>query len=634
MSKEQIVNVKNRQLSQNIWMTIDTRVTDLNNNIFVIGGSGAGKSFRFAKPNLMQMFGSYIATDPKGELMRDSAGFLKSHGYKIKVLNLLNAKEMRKSTRYNPFAYLKADIDVVTLINQMIANTTPKGSSASDPFWEKAEAMLWQALFYYVWKEGVLMPDGRVHHNFPAVMELLKKAEFKTDARGNKLDSELDMMMYELEEREPNHPAVINYNKCMRGAADTVRSIIISANARLAVMGNNDLLQLLSEDEMDLAGLGREKTALYCVIPDNDKSFNFIVGMLYSQMFKELYYQADFVYGGSLPVHVTCLFDEFANVALPDDFCSLLSTMRSRNISSIIIIQNLAQIKKLFKDDWESIPGNCDVLIYLGGNEQSTHKFMSEQLGKMTIDKRSNSETKGKQESTSFNNDVLGRELMTPDEVRKLPKKKCLILIRGYDPIIDDKIRTQFHPLWKEFCKTQKGYRFDARMERAERNGLFVRNTEIDALIRLDDINEKDNEYEISLAQKIGMEAPPKYHRQVVRLIPEDFFNIGFKNMSDEDLQLLDESVLESNRERARHEYQKQLEEKREMERNTIDINSLSKKEAMAYVMLSSRDFSQAQIKILLKLTTLDNWENLITLFLPDMDTKKEIEPLVNKLVS
>ena len=492
MSKEVVVNTMNRRISQNIYMTIDTKVTDLNNNIFLIGGSGAGKSYRFAKPNLLQMVGSYIVTDPKGEMLRDTAGVMKKYGYKVKAINLLNGKEMRKSIHYNPFRYLKEDTDVITLIKQMMDNTTPKGASASDPFWEKAETMLWLALFFYTWKEGVVMPDGTVDRNFPAVMELLKKAEFKTDSRGNKLDSELDKLMRVLERENPNHPAVINYNKSMRGAADTVRTIIISANARLAVLENEILLDVLNEDEIHIESFGREKTILYCVIPDNDKSFNFIVGMLYSQIFKELYYQADFVYDGSLPVHVTCMFDEFANVALPDDFTSLLTTMRSRNISSVIIVQNMTQIKKLFKDDWETISGNCDTLIYLGGNEQSTHKYISESLGKMTIDKKSSSESKGKSGSVSNSMDVLGRELLMADEVRKLSRRKCVVFIRGFDPVIDDKINTSRHPLWKELCQEKKKYRYDARLDRVKPNRMLINAATIQHIVALDDFMQKD----------------------------------------------------------------------------------------------------------------------------------------------
>jgi type IV secretion system protein VirD4 len=254
-----------------------------------------------------------------------------------------------------------------------------------------------------------------------------------------------------------NHPAVKQYNKCMRGAGDTVRSIIISANSRLAFLENKQVLRLLSKDELNLAdigigvnGDGETKTALFCVIPDSDKSYNFIIGMLYTQIFQELYYQADFNCGGRLPIHVTFMLDEFANVALPDDYCSLLSTMRSREISSIIIIQNFAQLKALFKDTWETIPGNCDTFIYLGGNEQSTHKYVSELLGKGTIDKKSSGETKGRQGSSSRNYDVLGREIFTPDEVRKLDNKKCIIFIRGFDPVLDNKYIPFKHPMFDQ----------------------------------------------------------------------------------------------------------------------------------------------------------------------------------------
>ncbi|MDO4746716.1 MAG: TraM recognition domain-containing protein, partial [Bacillota bacterium] len=272
--------------------------------------------------------------------------------------------------------------------------------------------------------------------------------------------SRLDVRMKFLEENSPmgaNHPAVKQYNKCMRGAGDTVRSIIISANSRLAFLENKQVLRLLSKDELNLAdigigvnGDGETKTALFCVIPDSDKSYNFIIGMLYTQIFQELYYQADFNCGGRLPIHVTFMLDEFANVALPDDYCSLLSTMRSREISSIIIIQNFAQLKALFKDTWETIPGNCDTFIYLGGNEQSTHKYVSELLGKGTIDKKSSGETKGRQGSSSRNYDVLGREIFTPDEVRKLDNKKCIIFIRGFDPILDNKYIPFGHPMFDQ----------------------------------------------------------------------------------------------------------------------------------------------------------------------------------------
>ena len=369
---------------------------------------------------------------------------LKKNGYNVKVINLL---EMNKSDCYNPFAYIREETDIVKLITNLISNTTPKGATPSDPFWEKAEGLFLQALFYYVWLE-----EKPVKRNFETVLKLMGEAEVAEQGK----PSRLDVRMKFLEESSvlgSNHPAVKQYNKCMRGAGDTIRSIIISANSRLAFLENKQVLRMLSKDDMNLSELGigvngdgETKTALFCVIPDSDKSYNFIVGMLYTQVFQELYYQADFNCGGRLPIHVTFMLDEFSNVALPDDYCSLLSTMRSREISSVIIIQNLAQIKALFKDTWETIPGNCDTLVYLGGNEQSTHKYISELLGKGTIDKKSSGETRGRQGSSSRNFDVLGRELYTPDEVRKLDNKKLFIFIRGFDPIIDNKYIPFAHP--------------------------------------------------------------------------------------------------------------------------------------------------------------------------------------------
>lgn len=635
MSKEVIVNTMNRRISQNIWMTIDTKVTDLNNNIFLIGGSGAGKSYRFAKPNLLQMVGSYIVTDPKGEMLRDTAGIMKKYGYKVKAINLLNGKEMRKSIHYNPFRYLKEDTDVITLINQMIDNTTPKDASASsDPFWQKAETMLWLALFFYTWKEGVVMPDGRVARNFPAVMELLKKADFKTDSRGNKLDSELDKLMKVLERENPNHPAVINYNKSMRGAADTVRSIIISANARLAVLANEILLDVLSEDEIHIESFGREKTILYCVIPDNDKSFNFIIGMLYSQIFKELYYQADFVYDGSLPVHVTCMFDEFANVALPDSFTSLLTTMRSRNISSIIIVQNMTQIKKLFKDDWETISGNCDTLIYLGGNEQSTHKYISESLGKMTIDKKSSSESKGKSGSVSNSMDVLGRELLMADEVRKLSRRKCVVFIRGFDPVIDDKINTSKHPLWKELCKEKKKYRYDARLERVKPNRMMINAATIQHMVALDDIMQKDYDYEKMVAERTKGEMPEEFKRKVIQIDIADLMALDPDQMDYEDMLHLENHLEEIKQNRLVSEKrEQQLKEKIDLEeKEKIQITELSRDETMAMLALKQRGFSEKQIKIILSLVrTNKNWEILLDFFEPEF-TEEELQAYVKKL--
>lgn len=445
---------KNRILSNNVRMSTDTSVTGLNNNMLVIGGSGAGKTFFIVKPNIMQMMlnNSFIATDPKGEIARATANMLKKNGYNVKVLNLI---DMAKSDGYNPFRYIREENDVVKLVTNIISNTTPKETSQTDPFWEKSESMFLQALFYYVWLE---MPPNR--KNFQSVLDLLSEAE--VDAKGN--DSKLTKKMKQLAKTsklKQNHPAYKQYMKVIRGAGDTVRSIIISANSRLALLENPQILRILSKDDLHLEELGigvngdkHTRTALFCIIPDSDKSYNFIVGMLYTQLFQELYFQADFRNGGKLPIQVTLMMDEFSNVALPDDFCSLLSTMRSRIISAIIIIQNLAQIKALFKDTWETITGNCDTLVYLGGNEKSTHQYISEMLGKSTIDKRSTGETRGVHGSASRNYDVLGRELMTPDEVRNMSNKKCLIFIKGFNPIFDDKYIPFRH---KNFSQTEDG---------------------------------------------------------------------------------------------------------------------------------------------------------------------------------
>ena len=445
---------RNRILSQNLRMSLDTRKTKLNNNELIIGGSGAGKTFYVVKPNIMQLAnkGSFICTDPKGEILRATGEMLKKNGYQVRVLNLI---DMDKSDCYNPFRYIRDENDVVKLVNNIINNTTPKESSTQDPFWDKAESMFLQALFYYVWLEKPIN-----ERNFQSVLELISMAEVKQKDE----DSDLTKLMKKLAEKselKESHPAYKQYMKVVKGAGDTVRSIIISANSRLALLENSKVLRVLSKDEMYIEelGIGRNgdeetKTALFCVIPDSDKSYNFIVGMLYTQLFQELYFQADFNYNGRLPLHVTLMMDEFANVALPDDFCSLLSTMRSREISAIIIIQNLAQIKALFKDTWETIPGNCDTLIYLGGNEQSTHKYISELLGKGTIDKKSTGDTRGVHGSASRNYDVIGRELMTADEARKFDNKKCLVFIRGFDPIMDNKYVPMNH---KHFNQTADG---------------------------------------------------------------------------------------------------------------------------------------------------------------------------------
>ena len=428
---------RNKIITEHVRISLNTRQTNLNNNMLVIGGPGGGKSFRVVKPNGYNQESSYVFCDPKGELLRDIGNYLKLQGYRIRVLNLVN---MAESDGYNPLAYLRSDEDVVKLVTNLIANTTPKGSSSSDPFWTKAESMYLQAVILYVWYE---FPKQGQKANFRGVMELLNKAKV---SQSGKEDSELDILMQQLPE---NHPALITYKKVVSGAADTIRSIIISAHSRLAYLQNEAILRILDEDEMEIRTLGEgiyenpdRRTALFCVIPDSDKSYNFLVGLLYTQLFQELYYIADHKYGGQLPIHVALWMDEFANTALPDDFLRILATCRSREISCNIIIQNLAQLKTLFKDAWEEIPGSCDTVVYLGGNEQGSHEYISKLLGKQTIDKKTTGESRGGHGSSSRNYDVIGREILTPDEVRKLDNKLALVIVKGYDAVCDEKYRT------------------------------------------------------------------------------------------------------------------------------------------------------------------------------------------------
>ena len=444
----------NRVYSANLRISMNGRHTGLNNNALVIGGSGSGKSFYFLTPNIYNADpsekypGSFIFTDPKGELLQRNGRFLKSRGYKIKVLNL-TSEGMAESDGYNPFMYIRRESDVDKLITNLIANTTDKTATRPDGFWEKAESMFLQSLFLFVWMDG---ERYGYENNLNSVIDLLSLAEIPSETdRQKKKKSKLDNLFDRLEQDTAGrknggdrHPAVIKYKKSMRGAADTVRSIVISANARMAIFENEQVRRLLSKDEMDITSIGMgEKTALFCVIPDADTTYNCIAGMLYTQLFQELYRIADSpAQGGKLPVPVTFWLDEFPNIALPDNFTRLLATMRSRLISAVIIIQNLAQIKKLYEKDWEVITGNCDVLVYLGGNEASTHKYISENLGKTTIWKRSRGRNYGRNGSSSKNEDILGRELMTVSEVRELSNDKCIVFVRGQEPILDDKFKT------------------------------------------------------------------------------------------------------------------------------------------------------------------------------------------------
>jgi len=427
---------KNKILTQNIRIGLDGRKHRRNLNIMVVGGSGSGKTRFYAKPNVMQANTSFVVLDPKGEILRDTGNLLKKKGYEIKVLDLIN---MHLSHCYNPFAYLKDDKDVLKLVTNLIRNTTPKGSNTNDPFWERSETALLEALILYLLYEAP--PEEQ---NFPMVMEMIAAAEVRED--DETYQSPLDELFERLEMREPEHLAVKQYNIFKLAAGKTAKSILISLGVRLEKFNLSTIAGITTVDEMELSSIGERKTALFAVIPDNDSSFNFIVGMLYTQLFQSLMYIADYKYGGRLPVHVHFVMDEFANVALPDEFDKLLSTMRSREISVSIILQNLAQLKALFKDTWESIVGNCDEFLYLGGNEQSTHKYVSELLGKETIDTNTYGLSKGRNGSYSTNYQQSGRELLTPDEVRMLDNRYALLFIRGERAIMDDKYDILKHP--------------------------------------------------------------------------------------------------------------------------------------------------------------------------------------------
>lgn len=434
--------------------------TSINNNVLVIGGSGVGKSFYLLTPNIYQADpkgkypGSYIFTDPKGELLQKNGAYLKNKGYRIRVLNLVSGA-MQESDGFNPFVYIRRESDIDKLVRNIQDNTKDDNSAASDPFWSKAEALLLKSLFLIVWMESELFGWEK---NINTVMMLLNKAQIDDNPN---VPSELDQIFDDLVLRtidEPGkgdmHPAWRAYHKVMVGAADTKRSIVISAHATMQIFENPDIQRILRKDEMDLASIGtgvvdgkkNVKTALFCVIPDSDTTFNAIAGMLYTLLFQELYFQADFCHKGELPVPVTFWMDEFANIALPKDFMKMLTTMRSRLISCVIIIQNLAQIKEKYEKSWEEIPGNCDVCVYLGGNEQSTFEYVSKNLGKKTIYKKSTGETKGSHGSSSTNEDVLGRELMLPEEVRELDNEYCVVFVRGKKPILDHKFRTLESP--------------------------------------------------------------------------------------------------------------------------------------------------------------------------------------------
>ena len=470
---------ENKLLSQNVRIGLDGKKHRRNLNTIIIGGSGAGKTRFYGKPNIMQCNTSFVTLDPKGEILRDTGYLLEKEGYVIKVMDLIN---MNKSHCYNPFEYIQDDKDVLKLITNLIRNTTPKGSQTNDPFWEKSETALLEGLCLFLLHEA-----PKEEQNFTMVMEMIAAADVRED--DEYYVSPLDRLFNDLQREKPNSLAVKQYNIYKQAAGKTAKSILISVGVRLAAFNLESIASITSTDELELEKVGERKTAIFAVIPDNDSTFNFLVGMLYTQLFQTLYYQADIVHGGELPVPVHFLMDEFANVALPDEFDKLLSTMRSRQIFVSIIIQNLAQIKALYKDAWESIVGNCDELYYLGGNEQSTHKFISEYLGKETLDTNTYGKSSGKSGSYSTNYQQAGRELLTADEVRLLDNNYALLFIRGERPIFDKKYDILKHPN-VEYTKDGSA--------QAYQHGLIRHNIE-----NWQDISLSDYEYELYSEQDL-----------------------------------------------------------------------------------------------------------------------------------
>ena len=426
---------ENKLLTRNVRLGLDTHKHRRSLNVLVIGGSGAAKTRSYVKPNILEANTNYVVTDPKQEVLTATGGWLKKNSYEIRVLNLVN---LEQSDGYNPFRYLRDEKDALKLVNNLIQATTPKGSHESDPFWTKAETALLQAIILMLFQEA---PE--YEQNFSMVMRVLEYAEVKEE--DEEYVSPLDLLFQAIEQEKPNSVAVRQYKVFKMAAGKTSKSILVSTAVRLAPFNLPQIKAITDHDDMDLYTLGEKKVALYAVIPDNDTTFNFLVSLLYAQAFQALYYSADQIHHGALPRHVHFVLDEFAAMPLPG-FTRELATMRSRNISASTIIQNMAQIKELYKDSWETIPGNSDTILYLGGNEASTHKYISEALGKATIDTRTHGQTKGRSGSYSTNFQMSGRELLTPDEVRGLDNRYAILFIRGARPVMDLKYELTQHP--------------------------------------------------------------------------------------------------------------------------------------------------------------------------------------------
>ena len=471
---------KNVILTQHLQMSMNGKLHRRNLLQIIVGGSGSGKTRFLAKPNLMLANASFICTDPKGEMLRAVGNLFLEEGYVLRVFDLIDPS---KSDCYNPFRYIRKDADVFKLIDSFIKNTTPKGAKANDPFWEKSETALDSALMLYLLHEAP--PEDQ---NMETILYMIENGGAKEE--DDDYQSPLDLLFEAPEEEQPDHIAVLQYHIFKQAAGKTAKSILVSAAVRLASFTLPEIQRITATDDMELGKLGERKQAIFCIIPDsNDASLNFLVGMLYTQAFQELYYQADKVHQGALPLPVRLMFDEFANVALPDGYARLQATMRSRNIMSTIVLQNISQLKALFKDDWEGIIGNADSFIYLGGNEQSTHKYISELLGKETIDTRTSSQSKGRNGSFSQNFQQTGRELASVDELAVLDGGKCILQLRGVRPFLSEKYDITKHPNYKYLSDADRRNTFD--IEKFLSTKLKVKPEETYEVYEIDAASEK-----------------------------------------------------------------------------------------------------------------------------------------------
>ena len=449
-----------------------------NKNILVIGGSGSGKTRFFVKPNLMQMHSSYVVTDPKGTVLVECGKMLLKNGYKVKVLNTINFK---KSMHYNPFAYIRSEKDILKLVNTIILNTKGEGQQSGEDFWVKAEKLYYTALIGYIWYECV-----EEEQNFTTLLDMINASEARED--DEEFKNPVDLMFDELEEREPDHFAVKQYKKYKLAAGKTAKSILISCGARLAPFDIKELRDLTSYDELELDMLGDEKTALFVIISDTDDTFNFIVSIMYTQLFNLLCDRADDVYNGRLPIHVRCLLDEFANIGQIPKFEKLIATIRSREISASIILQSKSQLKAIYKDNADTIEGNCDTTLFLGGKEKTTLKELAEVLGKETIDLYNTSDTRGTSQSYGLNYQKTGKELMSQDEIAVMDGGKCIMQLRGVRPFFSNKFDITKHKQYHLLSDYDEKNAFD--IEKYVKNLYHAKIRNNDTIDEVEDVGE------------------------------------------------------------------------------------------------------------------------------------------------